>query len=77
MEKAGGKCQAVFLNNKGASLEILGRFTEELTALQRAVRRGDGDLLFDYFTRTREVRRKILEAGQDTDQPNFGREKNN
>lgn len=67
----------VFLNNKGASLEILGRFTEELTALQRAVRRGDGDLLFDYFTRTREVRRKILEAGQDTDQPNFGREKNN
>ena len=65
----------VFLNNKEASLEILGRFTEELTALQRAVRRGDGDLLFDYFTRTRLVRRKILDAGQDTDEPNFGREK--
>ena len=66
----------VFLNNKDASLEILGRFTEELTALQRAVRRGDGDLLFDYFTRTRLVRRRILDAGQDTDEPNFGREKN-
>ena len=66
----------VFLNNKEASLEILGRFTEELSALQRAVRRGDGDLLFDYFTRTREVRRKILEAGQDINEPNFGREKN-
>ena len=66
----------VFLNNKEASLEILGRFTEELTALQRAVRRGDGDLLFEYFTRTRLVRRGILDAGQDTDEPNFGREKN-
>ncbi len=64
----------VFLNNKEASLEILGRFTEELTALQRAVRRGDGEFMFDYFTRTREVRRGILEAGQDTDKPNFGRE---
>ena len=66
----------VFLNNKDASLEILGRFTEELAALQRAVRRGDGDLLFNYFTRTRLVRRGILDAGQDTDKPNFGREKN-
>ena len=65
----------VFLNNKEASLEILGRFTEELTALQRAIRRGDGDLLFNYFTRTREVRRKILEAGQDINEPNFGRGK--
>ena len=65
----------VFLNNKEASLEILGRFTEELTALQRAVRRGDGIFLHDYFTRTREVRRGILEAGQDTNEPNFGREK--
>ena len=65
----------VFLKNKEASLEILGRFTEELTVLQRAVRRGDGDLLFEYFTRTRDVRRKILEAGQDTNEPNFGREK--
>ena len=65
----------VFLKNREASLEILGRFTEELTVLQRAVRRGDGDLLFDYFTRTRAVRRKIVEAGQDTNEPNFGREK--
>ncbi len=64
----------VFLNNKEASLEILGRFTEELTVLQRAVRRGDGDLLFEYFSRTRDVRRRIVEAGQDINAPNFGRE---
>ncbi|WP_428928215.1 prephenate/arogenate dehydrogenase family protein [Marinibacterium sp. SX1] len=65
----------VFLNNKEATLEILGRFTEELFALQRAIRTGDGDLLFDYFTRTREIRRGIIEAGQDTDAPDFGRSK--
>ncbi|MBB96744.1 MAG: cyclohexadienyl dehydrogenase [Rhodobacteraceae bacterium] len=65
----------VFLNNKDATLEILGRFTEELFALQRAIRTGDGDLLFDYFTRTREIRRGIIEAGQDTDAPDFGRVK--
>ena len=63
----------VFLNNKTATLEILGRFTEELFALQRAIRKGDGDLLFDYFTRTRDIRRGILEAGQDTSAPDFGR----
>ncbi|MEH6738784.1 MAG: prephenate/arogenate dehydrogenase family protein [Sulfitobacter sp.] len=63
----------VFLSNKDATLEILGRFTEELFALQRAIRQGDGDHLFDYFTRTREVRRSIIEAGQDTDEPDFGR----
>ena len=63
----------VFLNNKDATLEILGRFTEELFALQRAIRTGDGDMLFDYFTRTRAIRRGIIEAGQDTDVPNFGR----
>ena len=63
----------VFLNNKDATMEILGRFTEELFALQRAIRMGDGDFLFDYFTRTRAVRRSIIEAGQDTDAPNFGR----
>ena len=63
----------VFLNNKDATLEILGRFTEELFALQRAIRTGDGDLLFDYFTRTRAIRRDIVEAGQDTDAPDFGR----
>ena len=65
----------VFLTNKDATLEILGRFTEELFALQRAIRTGDGEHLFDYFTRTREIRRGIIEAGQDTDAPNFGRER--
>lgn len=63
----------VFLHNKDATLEILGRFTEELFALQRAIRTGDGEHLFDYFTRTRAIRRGIIEAGQDTDAPNFGR----
>ena len=63
----------VFLTNKDATLEILGRFTEELFALQRAIRQGDGDHLHDYFTRTRSIRRGIIEAGQDTDAPDFGR----
>lgn len=63
----------VFLNNKEATLEILGRFTEELFALQRAIRQGDGDHLHEYFTRTRAIRRGIIEAGQDTDAPDFGR----
>lgn len=63
----------VFLTNKDATLEILGRFTEELFALQRAIRMGDGAHLHDYFTRTRAIRRGIIEAGQDTDAPNFGR----
>ena len=63
----------VFLNNKEATLEILGRFTEELFALQRAIRQGDGDHLHAYFTRTRAIRRGIIEAGQDTAEPNFGR----
>jgi len=63
----------VFLSNKDATLEILGRFTEELFALQRAIRTGDGSHLHDYFTRTRAIRRGIIEAGQDTDAPNFGR----
>lgn len=65
----------VFLSNKDATLEILGRFTEELFALQRAIRTGDGDHLHDYFTRTRAIRRGIIEAGQDTDAPDFGRTK--
>lgn len=63
----------VFLTNRDATLEILGRFTEELFALQRAIRTGDGDHLFDYFTRTRAIRRGIIEAGQDTGAPDFGR----
>ncbi|GFE65264.1 prephenate/arogenate dehydrogenase family protein [Litoreibacter roseus] len=63
----------VFLTNKDATLEILGRFTEELFALQRAIRTGDGEHLHDYFTRTRAIRRGVIEAGQDTDAPDFGR----
>jgi cyclohexadieny/prephenate dehydrogenase len=65
----------VFLNNRDATLEILGRFTEELFALQRAIRTGDGPLLHAYFTRTRAIRRGIIQAGQDTDAPDFGRVK--
>ncbi len=65
----------VFLTNKDATLDILGRFTEELFALQRAIRMGDGQMLFDYFTRTRAIRRGIIEAGQDTAAPDFGRAK--
>ena len=63
----------VFLHNKDATLEVLGRLTEDIFALQRAIRKGDGDMLFDQFTRTRAIRRSIIEAGQDTDAPNFGR----
>jgi cyclohexadieny/prephenate dehydrogenase len=63
----------VFLNNKDATLDILGRFTEELFALQRAIRLGDGAHLHAYFTRTRAIRRGIIDAGQDTAAPDFGR----
>jgi cyclohexadieny/prephenate dehydrogenase len=63
----------VFLTNKEATLEILGRFTEELFALQRAIRTGDGEHLHAYFTHTRAIRRGIIEAGQDTAAPDFGR----
>ncbi len=63
----------VFLNNKEAVLEMLGRFTEELAVLQRAVRWGDGETLFNLFSRSREIRRGIIAAGQDTAAPDFGR----
>lgn len=63
----------VFLTNKEATLDVLGRFAEELFILQRAIRTGDGELLHDYFTRTRKIRRGIIEAGQDTAAPDFGR----
>jgi cyclohexadieny/prephenate dehydrogenase len=63
----------VFLSNKDAVLEMLQRFSEDLTALQRAIRWGDGDALFDLFTRTRAVRRSIIEQGQDDAAPDFGR----
>ena len=64
----------VFLNNREAVLEMLGRFTEELAVLQRAIRWGDGETLFTLFSRAREVRRGIIAAGQDTAAPNFGRD---
>ncbi len=63
----------VFLNNKEAVLEMLGRFSEDLTALQRAIRFGEGETLFRLFTEARATRRGIIEAGQDTDAPDFGR----
>lgn len=63
----------VFLNNKTAVLEMLGRFTEDLTALQRAIRFGDGAALETLFSRSREIRRGIIAAGQDTAAPDFGR----
>ncbi|WP_193174683.1 prephenate/arogenate dehydrogenase family protein [Oricola nitratireducens] len=63
----------VCLSNRDAILEMLGRFSEDLAALQRSIRWGDGDALFDLFTRTRAVRRSIIEAGQEVDAPDFGR----
>ena len=63
----------VFLNNKEAVLEMLGRFSEDLTALQRAIRWGDGDALFKLFNRTRDIRRRIIDAGQETAEADFGR----
>jgi cyclohexadieny/prephenate dehydrogenase len=63
----------IFMNNKEAVLEILGRFTEDLASLQKAIRWGDGDKLFDLFTRTRAIRRGIIDARQDTAAPDFGR----
>jgi cyclohexadieny/prephenate dehydrogenase len=65
----------VFLNNKDAVLEMLGRFNEDLSALQRAIRWGDGDALFNLFARTRTIRRGIIDLGQETAEPDFGRRK--
>lgn len=63
----------VFLTNKDAVLDMLQRFTEDLTALQRAIRVGDGAQLFEHFSRTRDIRRSIIEEGQDDNRPDFGR----
>ncbi|MBB4640985.1 prephenate/arogenate dehydrogenase family protein [Rhizorhapis suberifaciens] len=63
----------VFLTNKEAVLEMLQRFSEDLSALQRAIRWNDGDALFNLFTRTRAIRRSIIEEGQDDAAPDFGR----
>ncbi len=65
----------VFLNNRDAVLEALGRFEDDLTALRKAIRNGDGQTLFDLFTHSRGIRQSILDAGQDTTAPNFGRDK--
>lgn len=66
----------VFLANKEAVLEMLQRFTEDLTQLQRAIRWDDGDTLFDHFSKTRAIRRSIIEQGQDDAAPDFGRHHN-
>ncbi|MDQ0396412.1 prephenate/arogenate dehydrogenase family protein [Labrys monachus] len=63
----------IFLNNRKAVLEVLGRFSEDLAYLQRAIRWGEGDKLFELFTRTRAVRRSIIDIGQETAEPDFGR----
>jgi len=64
----------IFLNNREAVLEVLGRFNEDLSRLQRWVRDGNGEALFDLFSQTRAIRRGIIDAGQDTAAPNFGRD---
>jgi len=63
----------VCLHNRDAILEMLSRFSEDLASLQRAIRWGEGDKIFELFTRTRAIRRSIVEAGQDVDAPDFGR----
>ncbi|HKD47925.1 MAG TPA: prephenate/arogenate dehydrogenase family protein [Rhizomicrobium sp.] len=65
----------VFLNNRDAVLEVLGRFNEDLSLLQRAVRDSNGKALFELFTRTRAIRRSIVDIGQDSAAPNFGRDR--
>jgi len=64
----------VFLNNREAVLEVLGRFSEDLAGLQRAIRWGDGKTLYELFDRARRMRREVIDAGQDTAAPNWGRE---
>ena len=63
----------IFLNNRDAVLEVLGRFNADLDVLTQAVEKGDGQTLFDLFTRTRAIRKAIVEIGQDSAAPNFGR----
>jgi cyclohexadieny/prephenate dehydrogenase len=63
----------IFLHNKGAVLEMLGRLNEDIALLARAIRWDDGDTLFNLFTRTRAIRRSIITQGQETPEPDFGR----
>ena len=65
----------IFVANKDAVLEVLGRFTEDLQALQRAIRWGEADKLHELFTRTREIRRGVIDLGQDSPESNFGRDR--
>lgn len=64
----------ICMYNKDAILEMLGRFSEDLASLQRSIRWGDGEALYDLFSRTRDVRRGIIDAGQEVDAPDFGRQ---
>lgn len=64
----------VFLGNREAVIDVLGRYIEDLTALKKAIRWGDGDLLLKEFTKTRDIRERIIDAGQDSAEPNFGRD---
>ena len=63
----------MFLHNKAAVLEMLAQFNEDLSKLTNAMEKGDGDVLFDHFTRTRAIRRGIVQIGQDSAAPDFGR----
>ena len=64
----------VFLSNREATLEVVDRFIEDLSALKRAIRWQDGDTLLEHFAKTRDIRRKIVDAGQDSSAANFGRD---
>jgi len=64
----------VFIENKESVLEVVDRFIEDLSALKRAIRWGNGDPLLEHFTKTRDIRRKIVDAGQDSPESNFGRD---
>jgi len=64
----------VFLGNREGVLEVLGRYIEDLTALKRAIRWSDGDTLLNEFTKTRDIRKRVIDAGQDSAAPNFGRD---
>jgi len=64
----------VFLANKDAVLEMLGRFNEDISALTKSIRNGDGKALFEQFTRTRAIRKGIIDIGQDSPAPDFGRQ---
>jgi cyclohexadieny/prephenate dehydrogenase len=63
----------IFIANKEAVLEMLGRFNEDISSLTKAIRKGDGDALFEHFTRTRAIRKGIVQIGQDSASPDFGR----